>query len=288
MSATAATDPRHAIREVMQAMWSGVAPAWDAYSEHVDARSAALTEVMLDAARIVPGARVLELAGGAGGLGLAAAARVGPEGEVLITDVADTMTAIAARRVAAAGLVNVRTAVMGVEFVDAPDASFDAVLCREGLMFAVEPARALAEIARVLRPGGRMVTATWGRPAANPWLAIVMDSAAAQLGEPVPPPGVPGPFALSDAGEILDLVRDAGLVDVEIRAVDVPLVTDSFADWWDKRVALAGPLATRLAALSPEGVAAMQTRAREAAEPFARPGGYEFPGVCLVAIARRP
>jgi SAM-dependent methyltransferase len=242
--------------------------------------------------RFVPliraGGRVLELAGGAGGLGLAAAARVGSEGEVLITDVAPTMTAIAARRASAAGLTNVRTAVMGVEFVDAPDADFDAVLCREGLMFAVEPARAAAEIARVLRPDGRTVVATWGRPADNPWLGIVMDSAAAQLGEPVPPPGVPGPFALSDAGVILDLWRAAGLVDVEVRAVDVPLVTASFDDWWEARVALAGPLAQRLAGLAPDDLAAMRARAREAAAPFAVGGGYEFPGVCLVAIARRP
>jgi SAM-dependent methyltransferase len=213
---------------------------------------------------------------------------VGPEGEVVITDVADTMTAIAARRASAVGLANVRTAVTGLESIDAADASFDAVLCREGLMFAVEPGRAAAEIARVMRPGGRVVTATWGRPADNPWLAIVMDSAAAQLGEPVPPPGVPGPFSLADAGVILDLWRGAGLVDVELRAVDIPLVASSFDGWWDARVALAGPLAQRLAALPPEDVAAMRARARDAAAPYARDDGYVFPGVGLVAIARRP
>lgn len=288
MSAAATTDLMDGMRELMEAMWTVVAPAWDAYAEDVDARGAAVTETMLDATRVGPGMRVLELACGAGGLGLAAARRVGSGGEVLLTDVSGAMVAIAARRATEGGHTNVRTAATGLEAIDAASESFDAVLCREGLMFALDHGRACGEIARVLRPGGRTAVAVWGPPSANPWLALVLASASAQLGEPVPPPGVPGPFALVDTEELATHLRGAGLVDVEVHEVSAPLRTVSFDDWWSRCVALAGPLAQRLAALAAEDMAAMRDRARAAAEPFARDGGYDFPGVSLVGVARRP
>src|ERR671936_1371604 len=59
-------------------------------------------------------------------------------------------------------------------------------------MFALDPARAVAEIRRILRPGGRLALAVWGPRARNPWLGVVFDAVSAQLGAPVPPPGIPG------------------------------------------------------------------------------------------------
>ena len=66
-------------------------------------------------------------------------------------------------------------------------------------MFATDPARAAGEIRRVLRPGGRAAVAVRGPRERNPWLAVVFDAVSAQVGAPVPPPGVPGPFSLGDA-----------------------------------------------------------------------------------------
>lgn len=281
-------DPMDGFREVMRAMWSGVAPAWDAYADDVEARGREVSAVMLAATRTGPGMQVLELACGAGSLGIEAAHRVGPTGGVLLTDVADAMVAIASRRADEAGVANVRVGVTGVEAIDAPDASFDVVLCREGLMFAVEPARATAEICRVLRPGGRTAVAVWGTPTDNPWLGLILDSASEVLGEPVPPVGMPGPFALADVEAVEAMHRDAGLDDVTTTAVDVPLSCTSFDDWWSRCVALAGPLAQRLASLPVADVEAMRERARVAARPFARAGGYEFPGRCHVVVAARP
>ena len=97
------------LRAQLHAMWAQVAPSWEQHADYVDARGALVTEEMLELAAPQPGERVLELACGPGGLGIAAAERVAPDGEVVLSDVAAEMTAIAARRVDANGLDNVTT-----------------------------------------------------------------------------------------------------------------------------------------------------------------------------------
>lgn len=266
----------------LHAMWGAVADGWGEHADFVDARSAALTARMLDRAALRPGERVLELAGGAGGLGMAAAEQVGPDGEVVISDVAAEMTAIAARRAAARGIGNVTARELDLEGIAEPDASFDVVLCREGLMFALDPAQAAGEIRRVLRPGGRFAVAVWGPRERNPWLGIVLDAVSEQLGAPVPPPGIPGPFSLGDAAEL------RGLLDAEVEEVSVPLRVPSFDAWWSRTTALAGPLAKMLAVQPPETIEAIRHRAREAVRSYETADGLELPGISLLASGRRP
>jgi ubiquinone/menaquinone biosynthesis C-methylase UbiE len=273
------------LRQGLHGMWAAVATGWDEHADFVDKRGRALTGKLLDLAAPQPGERVLELACGPGGLGLAAAERVGPRGAVVLSDVAAEMTAIAGRRAAARGLDNVTTAVLDIERIDQPDASYDVVLCREGLMFALDPGQAAREIRRVLRPGGRLALAVWGPRERNPWLGTVLDSVSAQIGAPVPPPGIPGPFALENAGKLGALLSDAGLADVTVTELSVPLEVDSFDEWWRRTTALAGPLATMLELLPEDAKRALEARAREAAKPYQTPGGLVFPGVTLVAGA---
>ena len=83
----------------------------------------------------------------------------------------------------------------------------------------------------------------------NPWLALVFDAVSAQLGAPIPPPGVPGPFSLDDPEHLLDLLSDAALDDVRVREIPVPLRAASFEEWWTRTSALAGPLAQMLSGL---------------------------------------
>ena len=183
------------------------------------------------------------------GSGSAAAQRVLPGGVVVVSDFVAEMTTIAATRAAAMGAVNVEARLLDVEAIAEPDSSYDVVLCREGLMFATDPARAGAEIARVLRPGGRVAIAVWGPRSRNPWLGLVLDVVSAQVGRPVPPPGLPGPFALEDAERLADLLSGAGLSDVSVGEVAAPLRAASFDEWWTRTAALAGPVSQLLSAL---------------------------------------
>ena len=269
-------------------MWAGVAGAWGEHAEYVDEHAAPMTERMLDLTEPRPGERVLELACGAGGLGLAAAALVAPHGHVVLSDVVPEMTEIAARRAEARGLTNVRTRTLDLEQVDEPDDAYDVVVCREGLMFALDPARAAAEVQRVLRPGGRFAVSVWGPRERNPWLGIVLDAVSSQLGRPVPPPGAPGPFALSDAERLRAILTDGGLHDVMVEEFEVPRRAASVEEWWRRTSALAGPLAKMLASLPHAALNGVLAQAEKGARPYATDGGgVEFPGLALIALGCR-
>jgi len=275
---------RQDVRARVHGMWASVAPGWAEHAAYVDARTAALTERLLDLAAPVPGDRVLELACGPGGLGIAAARRV--DGiEVVLSDVAAPMVAIAASR--SAGLANVRARVLDLDEIDAPDGSFDVLLCREGLMFAADPERAGRELHRVARPGARVALSVWGAKERNPWLGIVFDAVGAQLGEPIPPPGVPEPFSLSDAGRLGSLLDAAGFDDVTVDEQPVPLRAANFDEWWSRTSTMAGPLAKRIAAMPAPAAAALEATLREAVAPYTSADGVELPGLALVASARR-
>ncbi len=276
------------LRARLHGMWAAVAGAWEEHADYVDARGASVTEKMLGLTLPQPGERVLELACGPGSVGLAAAARVAPEGEVVMSDVVAEMTAIAAARAEALGLRNVSTRVLDLERIEEPDGSYDVVLCREGLMLVPDPARAASEIRRVLRPGGRVALAVWGPRARNPWLGIVFDTVSAQMGAPTPPPGIPHPFSLDDPDKLAGLLSDAGLSEVIVGELPTPYHAASFEEWWERSCSLAGPLAQKLASLPEAAAQALRARAGEAIMAYDGPDGLEFPGVSLVAAARRP
>jgi SAM-dependent methyltransferase len=275
------------MRAHLRGLWSAVAGGWAEHAAYIDARSAPVTEAMLRRTDPRAGDRVLELACGPGGVGLAAAERVAPDGDVVFTDVVPEMTAIAIARAAALGHANVAARVRDLEAIDEPDGAYDVVLCREGLMFVPDPARAAAEIARVLRPGGRAAIAVWAARERNPWLGLVLDAVTEETGAPVPPPGVPGPFSLADPDGLVRLLADAGLADITLDEIPVPLRAPTFDEWWARTTALAGPLAQRLAALPDDAARAVRERARRSTEPYATAAGLELPGVTLLASGRR-
>lgn len=275
------------LRTRLHGMWAAVAGAWGEHAEYVDARRAHVADRMLELTAPGPGERVLELACGAGGVGLAAAPRVAPDGVVVQSDVVARMAGIAAARARTLGIGNVRTRVLDLERIAEPDGSYDVVLCSEGLMFVPGPASAAREIRRVLRPGGRVALTVWGPRARNPWLGLVLDAVGTQIGRPVPPPGVPGPFSLADGDGLGRLLRDAGLSDVAVEELPVPLRAATFEEWWTRTSALAGPLAVILASLSEDALQAVRSRLRTAVAPYRTPAGLELPGLTLLASARR-
>jgi hypothetical protein len=115
----------------------------------------------------------------------------------------------------------------------------------------------------------------------------VFDAVAAETGQPAPPPGIPGPFSLEDAGRLTSVLAGAGLADVAVEELETPLRAGSFDEWWARTLALAGPIARLVASMPEARRASLAARAQAAIAGYATPGGLELPGLTLLASARR-
>ncbi|HEY6532511.1 MAG TPA: methyltransferase domain-containing protein [Acidimicrobiales bacterium] len=265
--------------------WDNVAPAWDRFVDEADEPTAAATARLVDALRPAAGDRVLELAAGPGPLAALWSELVGPAGTVEITDLSLEMVALARRR---AELPNVEVAVLDASAIDRPDSSVDVVAVRMGLMFTPDPAVALAEIRRVLAPGGRLGALTWAGPEHNPWITCVgmaaMVNGIVAGGPPVGPGGI---FSLGDPTQLEQLAERAGFADVTVELDEVTFHADSVNAHIDRVTALAGPLARALADGTPEQRAAVRRTAAELAAPHVTDRGVELPGRALRMVARR-
>ncbi len=156
---------------------------------------------MLDGAGLAPGFRVLDVAAGAGDQTLDIAGRVGSDGSVLATDLSPEILALAARNARAARMKNIETLVADGRNLAVPEASFDAVVCRLGLMFFPDPFRGLQEMRRALKPGGRLSTMVFSATDGNPCVTLLMATAMKHAGLPPRDPYQPGgPLSLGKPG----------------------------------------------------------------------------------------
>ena len=268
--------------------WESVAGGWERQRELVWDVSHEVGERLVDALDPQPGETILELACGPGDTGFAAADRLGDRGTLLSTDFAEGMVAAARRRSAELGLTNVEHRVVDGQAIDLPDASVDGVLCRWGYMLMPDPARALAETWRVLRPGGRLAFSVWAEAGDNPWAAAI-GKVAVDLGFAEPPePDSPGPFRLGDPERVRALVADAGFASHKIE--DVPLTWSyaGFEEYWDTSRDLSFSLGTTLMRLDPSEIARLSEAAREALRPYTGEGGaLVFPGLTRNVLAQK-
>ena len=200
-------------RAAQRAQWNAAAGAWARWTPVFDGGARPLGRRMLELARVGEGDRVLDLATGAGEPALSAARRA-PRGLVIATDVAAPMLAVARERSRAAGLANVAFLQCGGEAPPRADASVDVVLLRFGLMLFADLPRALRELARVLRPGGRLVAAVWSTERRVPLIGIPLRVARRAIGLPPPPPDAPGALRLGRPGRLVEELERAGLREV--------------------------------------------------------------------------
>ncbi len=264
-----------------------VAAAWERYRDRIFRGQQQLSEWMVDSVDPKPGQTVLELAAGPGETGFLAAARLEPGGRLISTDVSDAMVAAARRGAEAAGLTNVEFRTMDAQAIDLRDASVDGILCRFGLMFVPERARAFAEMRRVLRRGGRLAYGVWGPPDRNPWLTHLV-LAIVQHGHQLPgdPFAAGGPFSLAAPDDNRAMLDAAGFNSVELVEIDGAQRYDSVDEYWDVQTAISGPVAVLVDGLPAEECAAIKETLASMVEPFRTDaGGYELPTFALGVAA---
>jgi len=272
-------------RRVLYETAQYVAAGWERQRALIDEATAPVREWMVRELAPRPGDRILELASGAGETGFDAAVLVGETGRLTSTDFAPAMSDVARRRGAERGLSNVEYRVMDAERIDLTDDAFDGVLCRFGYMLMADPASALAQTRRVLRPGGRLALAVWSAPERNPWLVIGTRLLVERGLVPPPDPDAPSPFAMADEERTRSLLEGAGFADVRTEEVAVRMRYRDVEHYLTVAQDTAFPVARALRGLSEAERAGLADALGQAFEPFAGDGGYALPGVALAAVA---
>jgi SAM-dependent methyltransferase len=199
------------------------------------------------------------------------------------------MVEAALRSAADLGLDNVEARVMDAERLELPDASVDAVVCRWGLMLMADPAACLAEVLRVLRPGGRLAAVVWGAPEDNPWPAVVMGVLIEEgLIQPSGPESGPSIFALGDEARLRDLVAGAGFAGVVVDRIPANWTYVDGDEYWRVQTALSPSAARALAPVDDDRLARIRRRVDENLATYRTADGLVLPGVSLGVAAHRP
>ena len=275
-------------KRVSQAVWEAMAPGWGERHDYIEERAQPVTERMLALLAPAGGETVLEIAAGTGVVGLAAARLVSPGGRVVISDFSEKMVELSRSRARALGLANVECRELDAENLDLASGSVDGVVCRWGYMLMGDPAKALAETRRVLRPGGRLVCAVFGSPEQNPWAALPARVLRERGHLPPPAPGFsPGILALADSAHVCELLNDAGFGNPEVEEVHFTWRFPAMDDYWAFLIDAAGAIAMVLRRL-PEAELA-EVRGEIAGRVRLAHGAQdiELPAMSLVASARR-
>ncbi|WP_342328083.1 methyltransferase domain-containing protein [Pedobacter sp. FW305-3-2-15-E-R2A2] len=188
---------------------------------------------------------VLDIASGTGEPGLTIASRLGA-GKVILTDLAEDMLEIASENAARRNIGNIDTRVCDVSKLPFADHSFDAISCRFGFMFFPDMQLAAKEMARVLRPGGRIATAVWDIPEKNFWVTAIMGAINKNMEQPAVPPGAPGMFRCAQTGVVSDLFLKAGLTDISEVEIAGKMNCKTTDVYWNLMTDVAAPVVAAL------------------------------------------
>jgi SAM-dependent methyltransferase len=266
--------------------WDSQADKWFEHREAMLLASRPIHEWLVAHVDPKPGQRVLEIAAGPGDTGLLAARLLG-SGRVVSTDLSPVMVDAARKRAAELGVTNIEHRVLDAQNMDLPDASFDGAICRWGFMLMPDPAAALRESRRILKPGGRLVFAVFTKPEENPW-ASIPPRILIETGH-LPKPGAdwqPGILALADRSRLQALVDGGGFTSTQIESVDMAWPFTGVDDYWQWLVDLTalGPVIRSLPDAARD---ALRATLVDRLAPFTRDGALVLPARCWCGLAVR-
>ncbi|CCD91245.1 putative S-adenosyl-L-methionine (SAM)-dependent methyltransferase [Bradyrhizobium sp. ORS 375] len=200
------------------AYWNGPGgQRWSDRQEAQDVLLAPVSQILIDHIAAEPGDRILDIGCGCGGLSIALARQVAPDGAVLGIDISAPMLARA--REVAPGELPIEFVLADATVHPFPPASFDLLVSRFGVMFFADPVTSFANMRRALKPDGRLVFACWREPRANPWMIAPLQAVYRHVPKlPEMAPEDPGPFAFASEARVTRILTEAGFTDVAMQA----------------------------------------------------------------------
>ena len=267
--------------------WDQAAEGWYDKRDQIRAWLREPTQAMLDLAAISPGASVLDVAAGAGDQTLDIAERVGRAGTVLATDISPSILHFARENARRAGYRNVDVHLADGERLGVPR-TFDAAICRLGLMFYPNPLAGLREVFDALKPGGRACTLVFSEAAHNPCITTTMAIALKQADRPSSDPDTPGGlFSLGKPGMIESLFERAGFKQVRTIELSAPMRLPSASHYVDFIRVSAGPIRDIVASLDAPARQAAWDEMTYRLACFDTHDGWEGPNELLLTAGTR-
>jgi len=277
-----------AFKAATRELWDKHAKGWNAHSAQIRDWLRESTDAMLAMAEVGPGARVLDVAAGAGDQTLDIAQRVGATGTVLATDLSPAILEFAKDRACHAGYGNVDTAAADGENLNVREGVFDAAVCRLGLMFFPDPGKGLREMYRALKPGGRACTMVFSTPDKNPCVSILVSTAFKHAGLPPRDPYQPGGLlSLGKPGLIDELFQQAGFSRVATTKLAAPFRLPSLKDYLDFIRNSASPILQILGRLDSTAQEGAWAEIESKLSAFNTTNGWEGPNELLLTMGRR-
>jgi SAM-dependent methyltransferase len=243
-----------------------IAPTWESRRADIEQISAPVREWMIRELLPQKDETLLELAAGTGDTGFEAAASIGERGLLYSTDFSPARA-------------------IDAERIELDDDAVDGVLCRFGYMLVADPAAALAETRRVVRPGGRLTLAVWGAPERTRFHRDRDQPRPSRPHAAARAPAGPRNFSMASAERTTALLEGAGFSEVRTEEVPVRFEIPDIDEYVAVVADTAGSIGLALRGLPGTERDAVRAEAEAALERFAGESGYEIPGVVLCAVA---
>ena len=245
-------------------------------------------EQILAAAAPAAGDRVADLGCGFGETTARLGRLVGAGGAAVGIDISQPFVDLAAREAAEAGLSQCSFVCGDVQEADL-GGPYDFAFSRMGLMFFADPARAYDNILAAIAPGAPLAAAVWRRKRDNDWIGLAERVVARHGGAPDPDPAGPGPFGLTDADRLTDLLTGAGFERVALRRFDSPMLIGRDLEEAVEYALRSSSVSSVLEDLGPRvDRAELARELRGELAPLARPDGVFAPSSSWILSARAP
>nr|VFK40763.1 MAG: demethylmenaquinone methyltransferase [Candidatus Kentron sp. SD]VFK46401.1 MAG: demethylmenaquinone methyltransferase [Candidatus Kentron sp. SD] len=278
---------RHAITDKRLLNEKSFAEAWYRWAPKQRVFLDGVTQSMLRVAQIQPGIKILDLASGPGNPALQFAEAVTPSGMVTATDISPDMVASAQRGANQLGLSNMKFRVADADALPFDTDSFDRITCRFGIMYFSDTQRALSEVMRVCKPGGRAVFVSWG-PEEQPFFASTHGIVSKYMQVPLRP-DAPDTFAFAQPGLLQQALDNAGFKNVNEEALTIEMLwPGSPADLWKFFQEVTASFAEMKQSLSPGNWQHVTNEVKTALSVYARDEHVCLSGMVNLALGIVP
>ncbi len=246
------------IRNAQKESWDKFSPGWKKWDELTMSFLKPHGDAIIGYLEPSGNDMVLDIAAGTGEPGMSMAPML-TDGKIILTDLSEGMLQVAKDKAEAGGINNLETQVADACELPFPDSTFDAVSCRLGFMFFPDLHLAASEMARVLKPAGRLAVTVWGVPEKNFWVTCISQIIKKFIDLPVPPEGAPGMFRCAQAGLMSDLFSQVGLKNIQEQEVPGKMILSSAEEYWKSMTEIAAPFVGALSTTDHETVQKIKT-----------------------------